>query len=80
MAILTKKQFELDNKLHKKAVVILNKLLDVLTRLNNECCNQSAIELAEIGVRLLNMLKDAAIKESKENGTYRIWFDNPSMG
>jgi len=80
MAILKKEQFELDKKLHKKSVVLLNKLLDVLANMNNECCNQSAIEMADFCVRQLNVLKGEAIKESKENGTYKIWFDNPSMG
>ena len=80
MAIFTKKQMDLDIKLQRKSLKQLTKLLNTIEELNDKCSNQSAIEAAGRCIWKIEVLREKSIKESKENGTYRIWFDNPSMG
>lgn len=77
MAIYTKEQMDLDIKLQNKSINQLNDLLDTIEELNNKCSNQSAISSANRCIMYLEKIRNDAIKESKENGTYRIWFDNP---
>ena len=68
---------DLDIKLQNKSINQLNDLLDTIEELNNKCSNGSAISSANRCIMYLERIRNDAIKESKENGTYRIWFDNP---
>lgn len=68
---------DLDLKLRRKSLKQLTMLLNTLDELNEKCANQSAIETASTCIWRIGMLKEKSLKESKENGTYRIWFDNP---
>ena len=68
---------DLDLKLRRKSLKQLTMLLNTLEELNEKCGNGSAIETAGTCIWRIGMLKEKSLKESKENGTYRIWFDNP---
>ena len=77
MAIYTKEQMDLDIKLQKKSYKQIVELIETIEKINDKCGNGSAIEAAGRCLMKMNILREKILKESKENGTYRIWFDNP---
>ena len=77
MTIVTKKLINLDIKLQKKSYKQLVELIETIEEINDKCGNGSAIEAAGRCLMKLNILRERILKESKEKGTYRNWFDNP---
>jgi len=71
------KKIDLNIKLQKKSFRQLVKLLDTIEEINKECGNGCAITAADRCLMYIKKQREDSIEESKENGTYRIWFDNP---